>query len=93
VADQSNPTNVIDVLGRTFTIVQQASEQNWRRLANVVIEPNVAQFTWDGFGKTPELIAAGELANASGAACDSAGDFRASSRVHLARGDRRARRS
>jgi len=62
VADQSNPTNVIDVLGRTFTIVQQASEQNWRRLANVVIEPNVAQFTWDGFGKTPELIAAGELA-------------------------------
>jgi NTE family protein len=62
VADQSNPTNVIDVLGRTFTIVQQASEQHWRQMANVVIEPNVAQFAWDGFSKTPDLIAAGEVA-------------------------------
>ena len=62
VSDQTIPTNVIDVLGRTFTIVQQASEQHWRRLANVVIEPNVATFAWDGFSKTPEMIAAGETA-------------------------------
>jgi len=62
VSDQRNPTNLIDVLGRTFTIVQQASEQNWRRMANVVIEPNVAEFAWDGFSKTPEMIAAGEAA-------------------------------
>jgi NTE family protein len=62
VSDQTKPTNVIDVLGRTFSIVQQASEQRWRRLANVVIEPNVAGFAWDGFSKTPEMIAAGEVA-------------------------------
>jgi NTE family protein len=62
VADQSNPTNIIDVLGRTFTIVQQASEQTWRRMANVVIEPNVSEFAWDSFSKTSEMIAAGETA-------------------------------
>lgn len=62
VADQDNPTNVIDVLGRTFTIVQQASEQNWRRMANVVIEPDISKFAWDSFAKTPEMIAAGEIA-------------------------------
>jgi NTE family protein len=62
VSDQSKPTNVIDVLGRTFSIVQQASEQTWRRMANVVIEPEISGFAWDAFSKTPQLIAAGEAA-------------------------------
>ena len=59
---ESKPTNVIDVLGRTFSIVQQASEQSWRRMANVVIEPEIAGFAWDAFSKTSEMIAAGEEA-------------------------------
>ena len=62
VSDNSAPTNVIDVLGRTFSIVQQASEQTWRRMANVVIEPDIARFAWDAFSKTAEMIAAGEVA-------------------------------
>jgi len=62
VSDNSAPTNVIDVLGRTFSIVQQASEQTWRRMANVVIEPDIAGFAWDAFSKTSEMIAAGEIA-------------------------------
>jgi len=62
VSDQSKPTNVIDVLGRTFSIVQQASEQSWRRMANVVIEPDIAGFAWDAFAKSADMIAAGEEA-------------------------------
>lgn len=62
VSDQSKPANLIDVLGRTFTIVQQASEKNWRQMANVVIEPDISRFAWDAFSKTAEMIAAGEAA-------------------------------
>jgi NTE family protein len=62
VSDQSKPANLIDVLGRTFSIVQQASEQTWRRMVNVAIEPNVSEFAWDAFSKTAEMIAAGEAA-------------------------------
>jgi NTE family protein len=62
VSDQSKPANLIDVLGRTFSIVQQASEQTWRRMANVVIEPDISTFAWDAFSKTAEMIAAGEAA-------------------------------
>jgi len=62
VSDQSKPANLIDVLGRTFSIVQQASEQTWRRMVNVAIEPDVSGFAWDAFSKTAEMIAAGEAA-------------------------------
>jgi NTE family protein len=62
VSDQRKPANLIDVLGRTFSIVQKASEQSWRRMANVVIEPDIAGFAWDAFNKTSEMIAAGEAA-------------------------------
>jgi NTE family protein len=62
VADETKPKSVFEVLGRSFSIVQQASEQNWRRMANVVIEPSVAEFAWDSFSKTPAMIAAGESA-------------------------------
>jgi NTE family protein len=50
------------VIGRSFSIVQQASEKNWRQMANVVIEPNVAEIAWDDFRKTPQMVAAGEAA-------------------------------
>jgi NTE family protein len=62
VENETKPRSVFEVLGRSFSIVQQASEQNWRRMANVVIEPNVAEFEWDSFSRTPAMIAAGEAA-------------------------------
>ena len=62
VAEETKPKNVFEVLGRSFSIVQQASERNWRQMANVVIEPNVAEFAWDSFSRTPAMIAAGETA-------------------------------
>jgi NTE family protein len=56
------PSNVTDVIGRSFAIVQRRADSGWRAKADVVIEPNVRDFTWDDFAKTPELVAAGEQA-------------------------------
>jgi NTE family protein len=56
------PTNITDVIGRSFAIVQRHADFGWRAKADVVIEPNVRDFTWDDFAKTPELVAAGEQA-------------------------------
>ena len=56
------PRNMVDVIGRSFAIIQNYSHQDWRRKADVIIEPDVKQFLWDDFEKTPELIVAGEAA-------------------------------
>ncbi len=54
--------NITDVIGRSFAIVQRHADFGWRSKADVVIEPNVRDFAWDDFAKTPELVAAGEQA-------------------------------
>jgi NTE family protein len=56
------PKSMFEVIGRSFSIVQQSTEVTWRRSADVVIEPQVMQFLWDEFSRTPEMIAAGESA-------------------------------
>jgi NTE family protein len=59
---EATPKSMFEVIGRAFSIVQQSTEFTWRRGADVVIEPQVMQFLWDEFNRTPELIAAGESA-------------------------------
>jgi NTE family protein len=56
------PTNITDVIGRSFNIVQQHADTEWRSRAQVLIAPNVREFAWDDFAKTPQLVAAGEQA-------------------------------
>jgi NTE family protein len=56
------PRSVADVIGRSFSIMQQHAHQAWRRKASVVIEPDVSGFAWDDFKKASELIATGEQA-------------------------------
>jgi NTE family protein len=56
------PRNTIEVIGRSFSIIQSNAEQPWRRYADVTVEPDVHHFLWDDFSKTPELVAAGESA-------------------------------
>ena len=56
------PRNMVDVIGRSFSIIQQYAHLDWRSKADVVIEPDVQDFVWDDFGKTSEMIAAGETA-------------------------------
>jgi NTE family protein len=56
------PRNVVDVIGRSFAIIQQHAHPGWRGNADVVIEPDVKSFVWDDFEKAREVIAAGETA-------------------------------
>ena len=56
------PRTFTDVLSRSFTIIQKQINAEWRRRADVIIEPDVKPFVWDDFSKTGELIRAGEEA-------------------------------
>jgi len=56
------PRTFTEVLSRSFTIVQKHADIEWRRHADVIIEPDVKPFVWDDFSKTPEMIRAGEVA-------------------------------
>lgn len=59
---EQKPTSVADVIGRSFAIIQRHANLEWRSKADVVLEPQVSEFVWDDFQKTPRLVAAGEAA-------------------------------
>ncbi|HXX14147.1 MAG TPA: patatin-like phospholipase family protein [Candidatus Eremiobacteraceae bacterium] len=56
------PRTFTDVLSRSFTIIQKHADLEWRREADVIIEPDVTPFLWDDFSKTSQLVRAGEEA-------------------------------
>ena len=56
------PSSIVDVIGLSFAILQRHADLEWRRTADIIIEPIVKDFLWDDFEKTPELMAAGETA-------------------------------
>jgi len=56
------PKSVVEVISRSFSIMQRHANDGWKRKADVVIQPDVIHFAWDDFGQTPQLIAAGEAA-------------------------------
>jgi NTE family protein len=58
----SRPRNTIEVISRSFSIIQTAAVQPWRGIVDVLIEPEVHHILWDEFIKTPQLVAAGEEA-------------------------------
>lgn len=61
-AGNRKPNSIVDVIGLSFAILQRHADLEWRRAADVIIEPVVRDFLWDDFDKTSELIAAGETA-------------------------------
>jgi NTE family protein len=56
------PRTFTDILSRSFNIIQRHSDVAWRTQADIIIEPDVKPFVWDDFSKTPDMIAAGEVA-------------------------------
>jgi NTE family protein len=56
----SEPRTFTDVLSRSFTIIQKHADLEWRKEADVIIEPDVTPFLWDDFSKTSDLIRSGE---------------------------------
>src|SRR6266566_7136739 len=61
-ANNRRPASIVDVIGLSFAILQRHADLEWRRTADVIVEPVVKDFLWDDFEKTSELIAAGETA-------------------------------
>ena len=61
-ANNRKPESIVDVIGLSFAILQRHADLEWRRAADVIIEPSVKDFLWDDFEKASELIAAGEAA-------------------------------
>ena len=59
---ESPPRNTIEIISRSFSIIQTAAAQLWHTDVDVLIEPEVHHILWDEFAKTPQLVAAGEAA-------------------------------
>jgi NTE family protein len=56
------PRNTIEVISRSFSIIQGYATAQWRSASDIVVEPDVRHILWDDFARTPELVAAGEAA-------------------------------
>lgn len=56
------PTNLFEIVSQSFAVLLHYGQAAWSPLTDLVIEPDVAEFRWDDFPKTPELVAAGERA-------------------------------
>ena len=56
------PRSMVEVISRSFSIIQTAATQPWHSDLDVLIEPDVHHVQWDEFQKTPQLVAAGEAA-------------------------------
>lgn len=53
------PTNIFQMVGQCFALLQGRAGVQWRQTAKCVIEPAVAGNTWNDFEAAPKLIAAG----------------------------------
>ncbi len=58
----TDPGNLLGVVNRCFQILQRRTEEEWRKYSTLVLEPDVAKVSWDGFEQASEMIAAGEAA-------------------------------
>jgi NTE family protein len=56
----NGPRHIFDVIGQCFSIAQDKMCSLWQSAADVVVTPDVKGFSYDGFERAPELIAAGE---------------------------------
>ena len=56
------PTNMFQVVNRSFQIMQKRMEDGWRRMSDVVIVPEVSSVQWDEFTSAQKLVESGERA-------------------------------
>ena len=59
---QGGPKHVLDVIGQCFSIAQANMACLWQAEADLLVEPDVASFSFDAFERAPAIIAAGEAA-------------------------------
>ena len=56
------PQNMFQVVNRSFQIMHKRMEDGWRRMSDLVIEPEVQNVQWDEFTSAQKLVEAGERA-------------------------------
>jgi hypothetical protein len=56
------PKSIVDVIGRSFSLVRLQADAAWRAKSDIVVTPTVHEFAWDDFARTADLVAAGERA-------------------------------
>ena len=61
-ANAGPPRSVFDVIGQCFSIAQTRMSGLWQADADIVLEPDVAGFSYDSFDRAAELVRAGEHA-------------------------------
>ncbi|MGB9104196.1 MAG: patatin-like phospholipase family protein [Terriglobales bacterium] len=60
--DLDGPRHIFDVIGQCLSIAQSRMCGLWEAAADVILQPDVRGFSYDGFDRAPELIRAGEQA-------------------------------
>lgn len=55
------PRHVFEVIGQCFAIAQEMNSSLWKPAADLVIEPDVSGFKYDGFEHAAHLVRAGEI--------------------------------
>ncbi|MGA2715324.1 MAG: patatin-like phospholipase family protein [Bryobacteraceae bacterium] len=56
------PTNMFQVVSRSFQILMSQNEEVWRKDSDVVLMPAVGAIPWDGFDNAMRMVEAGERA-------------------------------
>ena len=56
------PRHIFDVIGQCFSIAQSKMSGLWEAAADVILQPDVRGFSYDGFDRASDLIRAGEQA-------------------------------
>lgn len=57
-----DPTNLAQVINRSFQILQAQTGPTWRPSADLVLTPKINTFGWDSFDQTERMIEAGRRA-------------------------------
>lgn len=58
----TGPRHVFDIIGQCFSIAQDKTAAPWRSDSDLVIEPEVGDFSYDDFARAEDLMRAGEAA-------------------------------
>jgi NTE family protein len=53
------PRHVFDVIGQCFSIAQEKMCSVWQKDTDVILDPQVGQFAYDAFERSPEMIKLG----------------------------------
>jgi NTE family protein len=60
--NMEGPRHVFDIIGQCFSIAQQRMSAVWQASSDLVLEPDVRDYSYDDFDHARDLIAAGERA-------------------------------